>query len=116
MAKPAVQHLVEEAVRTGVTYILIILGRNQSNIEDHLDRCPGLEEKLASPGKEKLLEECLGIANLANLYFVRQKQTLGLGHAVSTAKAFTGDDPFLVIYGDDVIIGEDPVCAQLIRA
>ena len=55
-------------------------------------------------------------SNLANIYFVRQKQTLGLGHAVSMAKPFTGDDPFVVIYGDDVIWGEDPVCAQLIRA
>ena len=75
-----------------------------------------LEEKLAKPGKEKALEECLGIANMANIFFVRQKQTLGLGHAVNTAKTFTGDDPFVVIYGDDVIWGEDPVCAQLIRA
>ena len=63
-----------------------------------------------------MLEECLGIANMANILFVRQKETLGLGHAVNTAKAFTGDDPFVVIYGDDVIWGEDPVCAQLIRA
>ena len=75
-----------------------------------------LEEKLAKPGKEKMLEECLGIANMANILFVRLKETLGLGHAVNTAKAFTGDDPFVVIYGDDVIWGEDPVCAQLIRA
>ena len=63
-----------------------------------------------------MLEECLGISNLANIFFVRQQQTLGLGHAVSMAKPFTGDDPFVVIYGDDVIWGEDPVCAQLIRA
>ena len=114
--KPAIQYLVEEAVRSGITDILIILGRNQSIIEDHFDRSPELEEKLAKPGKEKALEECLGIANMANIFFVRQKQTLGLGHAVNTAKAFTGDDPFVVIYGDDVIWGEDPVCAQLIRA
>ena len=99
-----------------ITDILIILGRNQSIIEDHFDRSPELEEKLAKPGKEKMLEECLGIANMANILFVRQKETLGLGHAVNTAKAFTGDDPFVVIYGDDVIWGEDPVCAQLIRA
>ena len=97
--KPAIQYLVEEAVRSGITDILIILGRNQSIIEDHFDRSPELEEKLAKPGKEKALEECLGIANMAN-----------------TAKAFTGDDSFVVIYGDDVIWGEDPVCAQLIRA
>ena len=88
--KPAIQYLVEEAVRSGITDILIILGRNQSIIEDHFDRSPELEEKLAKPGKEKMLEECLGISNLANIYFVRQKQTLGLGHAVSMAKPFTG--------------------------
>ncbi len=114
--KPAIQYLVEEAVHSGCTDILIIVGRNQSIIEDHFDRSPELEEKLSVPGKEKLLEECLGISNMANIFFVRQKQTLGLGHAVSMAKAFTGDEPFLVIYGDDVIVGEDPVCAQLIRA
>ena len=107
--KPAIQYLVEEAVKSGITDILIILGRSQSIIEDHFDRSPELEEKLAKPGKEKALEECLGIANMANILFVRQKQTLGLGHAVNTAKGFSpGDDPFVVIYGDDVIWGEDP--------
>ena len=75
--KPAIQYLVEEAVKSGITDILIILGRNQSIIEDHFDRSPELEEKLAKPGKEKALEECLGIANMANILFVRQKQTLG---------------------------------------
>ena len=95
--KPAIQYLVEEAVRSGITDILIILGRNQSIIEDHFDRSPELEAKLAAPGKEKMLEECLGISDLANIFFVRQQQTLGLGHAVSMAKPFTGDDPFVVI-------------------
>ena len=114
--KPAIQYLVEEAVRSGITDILIIVSRNQDIIQDHFDRSPELEAKLAAPGKEKMLEECLGISDLANIFFVRQQQTLGLGHAVSMAKPFTGDDPFVVIYGDDVIWGEDPVCAQLIRA
>lgn len=114
--KPAIQYLVEEAVKSGITDILIILGRNKGIIEDHFDRNPELEVALSKPGKEKMLEECLGISNLANIYFVRQKQTLGLGHAVYTAKAFCGDDPFVVMYGDDVIVGDDPVCAQLIRA
>ena len=114
--KPAIQYLVEEAVRSGITDILIIVSRNQDIIQDHFDRSPELEAKLAAPGKEKMLEECLGISDLANIFFVRQHQTLGLGHAVSMAKPFTGDDPFVVIYGDDVIWGEDPVCAQLIRA
>ena len=66
---------------------------------------PSWKKSWPPPGKEKMLEECLGISNLANIFFVRQKQTLGLGHAVSMAKAFTGDDPFVVIYGDDVISG-----------
>ena len=105
--KPAIQYLVEEAVRSGITDILIILGRNQSVIEDHFDRSPELEEKLTAPAR-KDAGGMLGISNLANIYFVRQKQTLGLGHAVSMAKPFTGDDPFVVIYGDDVIWGEDP--------
>ena len=88
---------VEEAVRSGITDILIILSRNQTIIEDHFDRNPELEAKLSVPGKEKMLEECLGISNLAHIYFVRQHQTLGLGHAVSMAQPFTGDDPFVVI-------------------
>ena len=94
--KPAIQYLVEEAVRSGITDILIIVSRNQDIIQDHFDRSPELEAKLAAPGKEKMLEECLGISNLANIFFVRQQQTLGLGHAVSMAKPFTGDDPFVV--------------------
>ncbi len=114
--KPAIQYLVEEAVRAGCTDILIIISRNQDLIADHFDRSPELEAKLAVPGKEKMLEECLGISNLANIFFVRQKETLGLGHAVLMAKSFTDGEPFLVAYGDDVIIGDDPACAQLIRA
>ena len=81
--KPAIQYLVEEAVRSGITDILIIVSRNQGIIQDHFDRSPELEAKLAVPGKEKMLEECLGISNLANIFFVRQHQTLGLGHAVT---------------------------------
>ena len=114
--KPAIQYIVEEAVNAGIEEILIILGRNKTIIEDHFDRSPELEAALAKPGKEALLEESLGIANLANIFFVRQKQTLGLGHAVLMARPFTGSEPFVVMYGDDVILGEDPVAAQLIRA
>ncbi len=114
--KPAIQYIVEEAVNAGIEEILIILGRNKGIIEDHFDRSPELEAALSKPGKEKMLEECLGIAGLANIYFVRQKETLGLGHAVMMAKAFTADEPFVVMYGDDVIMGDDPAAAQLIRA
>lgn len=114
--KPAIQYIVEEAVASGITDILIILGRNKNLIEDHFDRSPELEMALSSKGKNELLDECLGIANLANIFYVRQKETKGLGHAVLCAKQFTGDDPFVVLFGDDVIMGEDPVAAQMIRA
>ena len=114
--KPAIQYIVEEAVAAGIQDILIITGRNKDIIEDHFNRAPELETALGRPGKEKALEECLGIAGMANIFFVRQKQTLGLGHAVLMAKPFTGDEPFVVMYGDDVIMGEDPVAGQLIRA
>lgn len=114
--KPAIQYIVEEAVNAGIEEILIILGRGKGIIEDHFDRSPELEAALEKPGKEAMLEEVLGISRLANVFFVRQKQTLGLGHAVLMAKPFTGSEPFVVMYGDDVIMGEDPVAAQLIRA
>lgn len=116
--KPAIQYIVEEAVRSGITDILIITNRGKGLIEDHFDRVPELEERLTSSGpeKEKILNDIVGIAHLANIYFVRQKETRGLGHAVNCARSFVGNEPFAVLYGDDVIIGEDPACGQLIRA
>ena len=116
--KPAIQYIVEEAVRSGITDILIITNRGKGLIEDHFDRVPELEAKLShdGPEKEAILNEIVGIAHRANIYFVRQKETRGLGHAVNCARSFVGDEPFAVLYGDDVIIGEDPACAQLIRA
>ncbi|WP_411677045.1 UTP--glucose-1-phosphate uridylyltransferase GalU [Caproicibacter sp.] len=116
--KPAIQYIVEEAVRSGITDILIITNRGKGLIEDHFDRVPELEARLTKSGaeKEEILKEIVGIAHKANFYFVRQKETRGLGHAVGCARSFVGDEPFAVLYGDDVIIGEDPACAQLIRA
>lgn len=116
--KPAIQYIVEEAVRSGITDILIITNRGKGLIEDHFDRVPELEAKLMSGGaqKEDILREVVDISHLANFYFVRQKETKGLGHAVSRARSFVGNEPFAVLYGDDVIIGEDPACGQLIRA
>lgn len=116
--KPAIQYIVEEAVRSGITDILIITNRGKGLIEDHFDRVPELEAKLqgGGPAKEKILKEVVDISHLANFYFVRQKETRGLGHAVNRARSFVGNDPFAVLYGDDVIIGEDPACGQLIRA
>ena len=116
--KPAIQYIVEEAVRSGITDILIITNRGKGLIEDHFDRVPELEARLmqSGPEKEEILKEVVGIAHKANFYFVRQKETRGLGHAVGCARSFVGSEPFAVLYGDDVIIGEDPACAQLIRA
>lgn len=114
--KPAIQYIVEEAVESGITDILIITNRGKGIIEDHFDRSPELEEKLLSTGKNAIYDEVVNISKLANIYFVRQKETKGLGHAVNCARSFVGDEPFAVMYGDDVIIGEDPACKQLIRA
>lgn len=116
--KPAIQYIVEEAVRSGITDILIITNRGKGLIEDHFDRVPELEAKLgkSGPEKAKILDEIVAIAHKANIYFVRQKETRGLGHAVNCARSFIGNEPFAVLYGDDVIIGEDPACGQLIRA
>ena len=114
--KPAIQFIVEEAVRAGITDILIITNRGTSIMEDHFDRAPELEERLLASGKKEVYDEVVNLAHLANITYIRQKETRGLGHAISCAKAFVGDEPFAVLYGDDVILGEDPACGQLIRA
>ncbi len=114
--KPAIQYIVEEAVNSGITDILIITNRGKGIIEDHFDRSPELEERLLASGKKDVYDEVVSISKLANIYFIRQKETKGLGHAVNCAKSFVGNEPFAVLYGDDVIIGEDSACAQLIRA
>ena len=114
--KPAIQYIVEEAVAAGIEEILIITNRGKGLIEDHFDHAIELEARLAASGKTDMLEEVLKSANLANITFIRQKETKGLGHAVACARAFVGDEPFAVLYGDDVIIGDDPACGQLCRA
>ena len=114
--KPAIQYIVEEAVASGIEDILIILSRGKDAIEDHFDRHPLLEQALDKPGKEELLESVLLPANLANITFLRQKEIKGLGHAVWCAKNFVGDEPFAVLYGDDVIMSDYPVTKQLIDA
>ena len=114
--KPAIEYIVEEAVRSGITDILIITNRGKGVIEDHFDRSPELEERLLASGKKDVYDQVVSISKLANIFFIRQKETKGLGHAVSCARSFVGDEPFAVLYGDDVIIGDDPACGQLIRA
>lgn len=114
--KPAIQYIVEEAVKSGIEEICIITSRGKGIMEDHFDRSPELESRLLASGKQDMYDQVVGIANLADITFIRQKETKGLGHAVYCAKSFVGDEPFAVLYGDDVIIGDNPVCGQLIRA
>lgn len=114
--KPAIQYIVEEAVKSGIEDICIITSRGKSIMEDHFDRAPELESHLLAAGKQTMYDEVVNIAGLANITYIRQKETKGLGHAVYCAKSFVGDEPFAVLYGDDVILGDDPVCSQLIRA
>ncbi len=116
--KPAIQYNVEEAVRSGIEEICIVLSRGKNVVEDHFDRAPELEEKLKDGGEAKaeLLESVIYAAKCAKITYVRQQEQLGLGHAIMQAKNFVGGEPFAVLYGDDVIIGEDPCCAQVCRA
>ena len=114
--KPSIQYIVEEAVNSGITDILIITNRGKGIIEDHFDRTPLLEDALRKGNKTELLKSIENIHNLANISYIRQIETKGLGHAVSRAKTFVGDEPFVVMYGDDVIIGDTPATKELIEA
>lgn len=114
--KPAIQYIVEECVNAGISDILIVLSRGKHVVEDHFDRSPDLERQLQRSGKNDLYNEMVKIGSMANITYVRQAEQLGLGHAVLCAKGFAGNDPIAVLYGDDVIIGDDPVVGQLCRA
>lgn len=113
--KPAIHYLVEEAADSGVTDILIITNRGKGAMEDYFDFSPEYEDKLRSSGKESWIPPLREICSRVNVTFMRQRETRGLGHAVLRARSFTGDEPFLVLYGDDIIFSQTkPVCAQLI--
>ncbi len=115
--KPAIQYIVEEAVKSGITDILIITNRGKGVIEDHFDHNIELEALLRKRGgKEDVLEGLDAVCNLANIYFIRQKETKGLGDAVLRARGFMGNEPFAVLYGDDVIFGETPALSELCDA
>ena len=111
---PAIFHLVEEAVKSGITDILVITNRDKDAMEDFFDLSIEYGQALTSKGKTKEAERLYEIANMANVFFLRQKETKGLGHAVGRARSFVGGEPFVVMYGDDVIFSETPVCRQLI--
>ena len=111
--KPAISTLVEEAAAAGAEDILIITGRGKDAIENYFDYSVEYEQKLMSSGKLDKIEEMRKICSMANVYFLRQKETKGLGHAVLTAKNFVGNEPFYILYGDDIIMSETPVCSQM---
>ncbi len=114
--KPAIQYIVEEAVSAGITDILIITSRGKGLVEDHFDNAYELEDTLRRKGRDSAADEVAAIAHMANIHFIRQHQPNGLGHAVLAAKAFVGNEPFAVLYGDDVIISQTPVIGQLCDA
>lgn len=114
--KPAIQYIVEEAVRAGIEDILIITSRGKSVIEDHFDRSPELERRLEESGRAAQYTDIVNIANLANIYYLRQREMLGLGHAVACGRSFVGDEPVAVLYGDDVVLGPSPAIGELCAA
>lgn len=114
--KPVIQYIVEEAVSAGVEEILIITNRGKSPIEDYFDYAPDLEERLRADGKIKDAETVRSVADMADIFFLRQKETKGLGHAIWRAKSFVGNEPFAILLGDDIMLGDKPVLKQLVEA
>lgn len=113
--KPTIQHIIEEAVASGIEEILIITGRNKRAIEDHFDKSVELEQQLKDTGKKDMLEMVEDISNMAEIYYIRQKEPKGLGHAINCARTFVGNEPFAVMLGDDVVYGDKPCLKQLIE-
>ncbi|MGL5295549.1 MAG: UTP--glucose-1-phosphate uridylyltransferase GalU [Culicoidibacterales bacterium] len=116
--KPTIQYIIEEAVASGIEEILIVTSGTKRSIEDHFDKSYELEDTLAKKGKTEMLEMVKGISNMVNIHYIRQKEALGLGHAVLQAKAFVQDEPFAVLLGDDVVVNHEgePALKQLINA
>ena len=113
--KPAIQYVVEEAVAAGIDDILIITGRNKRSLEDHFDRNFELEYQLQAKGKMGDLAEVVELAELADIHFVRQGEPLGLGHAVSVARKHVGNEPFVVMLGDDIMDEHSTVLKDMIK-
>jgi UTP--glucose-1-phosphate uridylyltransferase len=112
--KPAIQYVVEEAVRAGIDDILIITGRGKRSLEDHFDRSIELEVALEASGKEDQLNEVRSLADLADIHYVRQGEALGLGHAVAVARKHVSDEPFVVMLGDDIMNDRSTVLEDMI--
>lgn len=114
--RPIIHYIVEEAVNSGIQTIIFVTGRHKRAIEDYFDYYPELENQLLKNGKKELVEMIRNISNMAEFVYVRQKEQLGLGHAVLTAKHVVGNEPFAVLLGDELIINQDkPAIKQLIE-
>lgn len=114
--KPTLQYIIEEAVDSGIEEILLITSPYKRNVEDHFDRSYELESRLQASGKEKELKMIRDISSMAKIYYIRQGEPKGSAHAVGLAKAFVGDEPFAILYGDDLMLYDknNPVLKQLI--
>ena len=112
--KPIIQYGVEEALHSGIQNIIIVTGRDKTAIEDHFDRSFELEYMLESRGKKELLNVVRSVSDLINVAYIRQKEALGLGHAVLRARELVGEEPFVVVLADDVIDSEVPCIRQLL--
>ncbi|MBY7110655.1 UTP--glucose-1-phosphate uridylyltransferase GalU [Bacillus sp. 17RED48] len=112
--KPTIQYIVEEAVASGIEEIIIIIGRGKRSIEDHFDKSYELEDALLKKEKLDILKEVQQISSLATIYYVRQKEPKGLGHAILCAQSFIGNEPFAILLGDDIVMSETPCLKQLI--
>jgi UTP--glucose-1-phosphate uridylyltransferase len=112
--KPVIQYVIEEAMASGIEDIIIVTGRGKNAIEDHFDVSYELEKILESRGKTDLLEQVRAISKMVSISYVRQKEALGLGHAILVAKPLVGDEPFAVLLGDDIIDAEIPCTQQMI--
>ncbi|MDM5282815.1 UTP--glucose-1-phosphate uridylyltransferase GalU [Peribacillus frigoritolerans] len=113
--KPTIQYIIEEAVQSGITDIIIVTGKNKRAIEDHFDKSIELEMLLQMKGQNDLLKIVENISNMVDIHYVRQKEPLGLGHAVLCAKTFIGDEPFAVLLGDDIVDSQVPALKQLME-
>lgn len=113
--KPTIQYIVEEAARAGIEDIIIVTGKHKRAIEDHFDIQNELETTLSEKGKSELLKKVQYSTDLANIFYVRQKEQKGLGHAIYTAKQFIGNEPFAVLLGDDIVEADKPSIKQLME-
>ncbi|WP_033541197.1 UTP--glucose-1-phosphate uridylyltransferase GalU [Planococcus sp. CAU13] len=112
--KPTIQYIVEEAIASGIEDIIIVTGKGKRSIEDHFDHAFELEDTLLKKGKMDMLDSVMETSKV-EIHYIRQKQPLGLGHAIWSARKFIGNEPFAVLLGDDIVVNDEPCLAQLMN-